>query len=371
MPDNRKAIHLTSVHSRYDTRIFLKECRSLAKYGYDVSFVVADGRGDEQRDGVHIYDVGTACNRLDRICNVTRRVFEKAKALDADIYHLHDPELIPIGIKLKKIGKQVVFDAHEDVPKQLLSKPYLNRVGKVLLSSIFSIYEAWACKKFDAVVTATPSIRDKFLVINGCTLDVNNFPMLGELSVDKIDWNNKKDEVCYIGGIATIRGIRQVVKAMAVVESDVKLQLGGRFSEKKVEVESKSEPGWRRVDELGFVSREGVREILARSVAGVVTFLPAPNHLDSQPNKMFEYMSAGVPVIASNFPLWREIIEGNDCGLCVDPLDPRAIAEAIDFFVKNPVRAEQMGRNGQSAVNKRYNWSVEERKLLDLYSSLV
>jgi glycosyltransferase involved in cell wall biosynthesis len=148
------------------------------------------------------------------------------------------------------------------------------------------------------------------------------------------------------------------------------LQLGGKFSEKETEAEVKSYAGWQLVDELGFVDRVGVKNILAHAVAGLVTFLPLPNHIDAQPNKMFEYMSAGVPVIASNFPLWREIIEGNDCGLCVDPLNPAAIAEAIDYLVNNPVRAEQMGRNGQRAVQERYNWTIEEKKLLELYSSL-
>jgi len=339
--------------------------------GYDVSLVVADGKGDEQRDGVNIYDVGRSKGRVDRIRNTTGSVFEKAKNLSADIYHLHDPELIPIGLKLKKLGKKVIFDAHEDVPKQLLSKPYLNRPLRVILSWAFRVYESWACKRFDAIVTATPYIRDKFLAINRKSTDINNFPLLGELAVGEVNWTLKKNEICYIGGIASIRGIRQVVKAMAVIKSDSRLQLGGRFSEQDVEVELKAQSAWCKVDELGFVSREGVRDVLARSVAGLVTFWPEPNHIDAQPNKMFEYMSAGVPVIASNFPLWREIIEGNDCGLCVDPMDPKAIADAIDFLLNNPARAEQMGRNGQRAVNVRYNWAIEERKFLDLYASLA
>jgi glycosyltransferase involved in cell wall biosynthesis len=257
------------------------------------------------------------------------------------------------------------------VPKQLLGKPYLNKISKMVLSNVFRVFETWACKKFDAVVTATPFICEKFLAINKNSVTINNFPMIGELAIEKIDWSHKKNEVSYIGGIAAIRGIAEVIKSMALVKTEAKLQLGGRFSEKQVEAAAKSDPGWVNVDELGFVSREGVRDALARSVAGLVTFLPAPNHIDAQPNKMFEYMSAGVPVIASNFPLWREIIEGHDCGLCVDPLNPIAIAEAIDFMVNNPERAEQMGRNGQRAVNDKYNWAVEEQKLLELYARLA
>jgi glycosyltransferase involved in cell wall biosynthesis len=109
---------------------------------------------------------------------------------------------------------------------------------------------------------------------------------------------------------------------------------------------------------------------LARSKAGIVTFLPAPNHIDAQPNKVFEYMSAGVPVIASHFPLWREIVEGNQCGLCVDPHEPEQIAEAIDYLLGHPDEARRMGENGMRAVQDRYNWAIEERKLRKFYEGL-
>lgn len=370
MPKIHKIVHLTSVHTRYDTRIFHKFCVSLACRGEEVIIVVADGKGDEVKNGVCVLDVGASKSRFDRICYAPTRVFDRAAVLNADLYHLHDPELIPIGLKLKRLGHRVIFDSHEDVPKQILGKPYLNKPTLWAIARTFAAFEAWACARLDGVIAATPFIRDKFLSVNPNTLDINNFPLLHELNPHTA-WADKPAEVCYVGGIAKIRGIQVVCAAMGQVQSGARLNLAGRFGDHALEQAMQALPGWQRVNALGFLGRTGVRDVLGRSMAGLVTFHPAPNHIDAQPNKMFEYMSAGIPVIASDFPLWREIIAGNDCGLLVDPLNPTAIAEAIDTLVTNPEMAQRMGENGRRAVEERYNWANEEQKLFAFYERIL
>jgi glycosyltransferase involved in cell wall biosynthesis len=365
-----KVCHLSSAHVRMDTRILNKQCFSLLKEGYDVTLVVADGQADEDLLGIKIVDVGKVPGRLDRILKTTKKVFTKAIELDADIYHFHDPELIPCGLKLKRMGKKVIFDSHEDVPKQMLSKPYLTPLVLRAISRIIAVYEGYAGRRIDAVVTATPYIRDKFLRLGARSVDINNFPIQSEFDLGG-PWDNKENEICYVGGISEQRGIKEIVTACSLAKTRVRLNLAGSFSSNELRKELIADDSWQCVNELGEVGRSGVKDVLFRSRVGLVTLHPIINYLDALPIKMFEYMSAGIPVIASNFPLWRSIIEETGCGLCVNPLDPLEIAEAIDTLIEHPDMAEEMGQNGRIAVAEKYNWEMEEKKLVSLYRSIV
>lgn len=345
-------------------------CRACTNFGFSTILVVADGKGSEFYDGIEIIDVGRSTGRIDRIVNTTRQIYKKALDLRADLYHLHDPELLPIGLRLKKAGYKVIFDSHEDVPLQLLAKSYLHPVLRSILSRLYRIYEASVCKKLDGIITATPFIRDKFACISERVQCVANYPILDELLTTD-DWGVKKKQVCYVGSVGRVRGIEQMCEAMQLVSPDVSLNLAGQFDESTLHHEVAAFKGWMRVNELGLLDRSAVQAVLNRSMAGLVTLHPIVNYMDALPIKMFEYMSAGIPVIASDFPLWREIIEGNDCGLLVDPMKPAEIAQAIDKLVSNPELAQRLGANGRLAVQSRYNWSTEEYKLFQFYEQIL
>jgi glycosyltransferase involved in cell wall biosynthesis len=363
--------HLTSVHPRLDPRIFVKECRSLSAAGFRVSLVVADGKGNEERDGVRICDVGRVAGRVRRVLFATRRVLKRALELDAQLYHLHDPELLLIAGQLMRAGKIVVFDAHEDVPVQIRGKPHLHPWVRPTISRAYEAFETRVSRKIAAIVTATPFIRDKFLQVNSNSIDVNNFPIPDELVSTDTRGDGSSRRVCYVGAISVSRGIREMVQAMNIVESDTKLVLCGKFENEQVQREVEAFDGWRRVDARGWLGRDAIRDVLSKGLVGLVTLHPQRNYIDAHPVKMFEYMSAGLPVICSNFPLWRSIVEGSDCGLCVDPEQPIEIAEAIDYLARNPARAMEMGENGRRAVEQRYNWPEEEKKLVELYARLT
>ena len=363
-----KVCHLTSAHPRNDIRIFHKECRSLASNGYKITLLVSDGLGNEFVDGINIIDVGlNNPGRLGRFIKTTRKVYKKAVEIDADIYHFHDPELILYAYLLIKRDKKVIYDAHEDLPRQILSKPYLSNFSKKFLSFFIEKVENIIASKFTAIVTATPYIKERFNQYNCQTIDINNFPLMAEL-FDSSSTNYKKNQVCYIGGISEIRGIEALIKACEKINGT--LVLAGKFYNQSLEKKIKSLAGWKNVDYRGFISRKEAKLILSESKAGIVTFLSVPNHINSQPNKMFEYMSAQLPVISSDFELWKSIIEGHNCGFCIDPLNHNDIASKINFIFNNDSVALNYGKNGREAIVNKYNWSIEEKKLLKLYKKL-
>ena len=361
-----KIVHLSSAHPDRDVRIFLKECCSLARRfpEAEVHLVLA-GVQERQEANVIIHSVPARTgSRLRRMWRTVNQVYQKAVALDGDLYHLHDPELLRIAPKLKKKGKKVIYDAHEDLPRQLLGKSYLPLKG--LFSQLFERYENRVVRRLDAVVTATPFIRDRFLEVNSKTVDVNNYPLLSEMTFDSS--KGERNHVCYIGGISRIRGISLLVEAMQFTQT--KLQLAGELSD-AYRMELSQSKGWQQVIPRGHVAREEALEIKKSAFAGLVTFLPFPNHINAQPNKIFEYLASGIPVIGSNFPLWKILLEDQKIGLCVDPENPKAIAEAIEYLRSNPEIAREMGERGKQLILEKFNWSVEEEKLVHCYKSLL
>jgi len=335
-----KVCHITTVHSPFDVRIFHKECKTLAKSGYEV-YLIAQHDKEEIVDGIHLIPLPIVRSRIRRMIYLPIRALKEALKLKANIYHFHDPELIPIGVLLKVFAKgKVIYDVHEDVPKQIMSKYWIPKKLRGIISFIVNLGE----KKFS------------FLL--------------------EVKGKEKKDDVfkiIYIGGLSKIRGISEVVKALEYVDSnkEVRLILCGKFSPIEYEKEVRNLKGFEKVDYLGWLEPDEVVNKLVDVDAGIVCLHPITNYVTALPVKLFEYMAAGLPVIASNFPLWREIVEGNNCGICVDPLNPKEIAEAIKYLIEHLDKAQKMGENGKKAVLEKYNWEKESEKLIKLYEDLL
>ncbi len=370
-----KVVHMTSVHSALDPRIFHKECRSLERAGFQVT-IIGPNPADMVSDRVTIKAISRGESRATRMTHTVWRIYQEAWRQRADVYHFHDPELIPVGLLLRARGKKVIYDIHEDLPKDILSKFYLPLWSRRLIAWMAEKVEGVACGHFSALVVVTPSIADRFRPLNSHTVIVHNYPYPKEIvfARESAPWETRRQSVAYVGGITAQRAIREMVHAMALLPESLgaKLELAGN------EIPDDAHPeqiyghrGWARIIHHGFLDQPSTFRLLHNVRAGLVLFHPEPNHLEAMPQKIFEYMGAALPLIASDFPLWRRILGNTGCGIFVDPLDPQAIADAIEYVLTHPIEAEEMGRRGQAAVLNQYNWDTEAEKLINLYSGLV
>lgn len=364
--------HMASNHEGLDTRIALKECVSLASSGYDTHLVITASEADVAKaaaSGVTVHALPQSPTRFARMFRHTWRCYRTARSVDATVYHFHDPELIPFGMWLRLWGRRVIYDVHEDYPRDILDKYWLPRWIRRPVASATSVLEYVAARWFFGVVAATPLIAQRFQRITRKSVNINNYPWPEEL-VSARTARPRKPQVCYVGNITRPRGLRAIVEALPRVP-EVTFALCGTFSEPGFEAELRALPGWAQVRFLGKVDRAGAREVMAESIAGLVTFLPIRSHLDAQPNKLFEYMSAELPVIASDFPLWREIVVDTKAGICIDPESPEAIAAAVRTLLDDPVTAANMGGAGRQAVLSTYNWPNEAAKLTRFYQGFA
>jgi glycosyltransferase involved in cell wall biosynthesis len=362
--------HLTSVHPVGDPRIFHKQCKTLASRGYDVGLIACHDRAEEL-EGVRIVPVGRPRGRLDRMTRVAWTVYRAAVRERADVYQFHDPELLWVGALLRLRGFRVVYDVHEDVPKQILSKPWIPRWARPPIARAVAVIEQLGARVVDGIVTATPTIARKFPA--GKTVVVQNFPEARFLRADGAvpPLAERADAFVYAGGLMAVQGVREMAQAFALLPDGMTGTVAGTFHTRELEAEIAATPGWRRVRYLGQVPRADVMRAIDGARAGVVLNHPTPNYVDAYPTKMFEYMARGLPVVCSNFPLWEGIVTAADCGLAVDPRDPEAIAAAIRRLNEEPELARRLGENGRRAIAERYNWEAELAKLEALYRAVA
>jgi glycosyltransferase involved in cell wall biosynthesis len=368
-----RVAHIANFHQPLDVRIFQKECRTLAQAGYEVHLIIRDPE-DSERDGVRFHALARNDERgkIGRIWSRLSGAYRIAKSLRADLYHFHEPELIVTGLLLRLGGAKVIYDVHEDAPEEAFSVTS-GRVKGWIRSQMMRMLEGLARVFLTGFVCATPHIARRFPPKK--TVTVRNLPLLSEFDdVGEVSpYESRPETMVYVGGIFAIKGVYELVQALEIVGKTrpVRLSLAGAFESPEFERALRQLPGWQYVDYLGWQSREEVARLLSESRLGAVTFQPKREYLVALPVKMFEYMAAGIPVVASDFALWREIVEATRCGRLADPSDPASLAQAILWLLDHPQEAAEMGRQGQRAVQNELNWETESQILLDFYQALL
>lgn len=365
---------ITSVHPPFDVRIFHKEAKSLVKAGYHVTLIVQHDK-EETVDGVNIINLQKPSNRIERMTKTVWSAFCKALKTNADAYHLHDPELMPIGFLLKLCGKKIIYDMHENLPKQINNKQWINPKLRHILSTVVR-FEERILLQGTPVIFAEHSYHNDYIWVKNYET-ILNLPLVDQL-IDLRSDSTVKDgfAIGYMGGVSNVRGSLTTLEALKVLKDDgisPRFECVGPMSEfHKNELLKKCEEyNLCNVTFHGYLPADKGWPVIGRCNVGLALLHPIPNYYESYPTKIFEYMAMGIPVIASNFPLYRSIIEDHKCGICVDPLDPQAIADVLNRLMDNPSEAKTMGARGRAAVEEIYNWDVESVKLLNFYKKVL
>ncbi|MBN2383616.1 glycosyltransferase [bacterium] len=365
-----KVCHMTSLHARYDTRIYHKMCRSLASNGYDVTLLVADRLQDELKDGIRIISTGfIPKNRVDRIINSKKIFIKKALELDCAIYHIHDPELIQIGLKLQKYGKRVIFDSHENVPGQISEKKWIPFPLRKIMAFCYKHYERYALTKLSGAIGARTTDYSRFSKYCKNVRIISNFPISLDINKTK---HKKMTTFSYAGGITQQWNHEIILTALDKVDAFYDLMGNGPDS---YLAKLKKMPGWKKVVFRGKVPSGEVRQAITESIAGIALLQYGKNTDMYQGNlsntKLFEYMNAGIPVICTDFKIWQDIINEYQCGICINPRDIDALIDAMTWILQHPEKALEMGKQGRKAIEQVYNWTTQENILLEFYSKIA
>ncbi len=366
-----KVCHLSTVHSKNDIRIFYKECRALAAAGYDVTYI-SQGTHDTITDGVRQLGTGNPPIRkkIKRMTSGSRSLIKAALKENADIYHIHDSELLRYVSALKKTGGKLVYDSHEHLPMQILEKEWLPPFLRRITSFFVGKYELRKVNKVDLIIVVADKTYERFADKGIDLVKIENLPIFSEFTDVTIDFNNKQKlrKICYSGSVWLERGLDTMCIAASGI-SDCILEIAGRIDHD--DPEGFIEDIGDNIFYSGYLTRDRVVKLYEESIAGLCLFKPYPNNMIDPPTKIFEYMAAGIPVIASNFKNITDVVEKHNCGICVDPMDITAIRQAMKHMLDNPKEAEKMGMNGRRAIEDRLNWESHSQTLLAAYDKMM
>lgn len=352
---------ITSAHSPFDIRIFHKEAKSLAGAGFDVTLIAQHDKV-EIIDGVKIINLEKPRSRIERMTLTVWSAFRKALAVDADIYHFHDPELIPVGLKLRRLGKKVIFDIHEDTRKQIVLKKYIPLPLRHLLSLAYAIYEDHACRKFSALVTPQDKMTLRYSALN-VTATVENFVDLSLHRSRELDFS--KPVLLHAGVLSPDRGLYNMINAAKQMSSDVMFYVAGPL------YENTDKTSLHPLVYLGMLDQKAIVDIYQKSNIGIILYNNVGQYSMAGAIKCYEYMANSMPVIMPNFGEWVCFNDIRQCGINVNVLDAESVAAAVSYLVSNPDKAKQMGNNGRRWVEMTCTWQVAFERLYSLYRCLL
>jgi len=371
MENKIKVCHVISGYFRNDPRIFQRQCKSILKAGYEVSILTNDDGPKEILDEINIYPCSRFWkNRIKIILFAKYQFFNKALEIDADIYQIHSPELISLGLELKRRGKIIIYDAHEDLPKHILEKDWIPPFLRKPISLIIDAYMKRALKKYDEIISPHSHVIDYLVNVNKNVTLVTNFAKFDySHNYDLSHYLSRDISICYSGTVYLHSNQEFILDAISNI-NNLKYQIVGFIDKNHIKKLSERK-GFEKLIFLDRIPWEELNDFYSKSLIGMVVIdykLNLGNKKGTYAvNKIFEYMQAGLPIICTDYDLWKEMVEKYDCGICVVPNNANQIEEAIRFFINNKERAYEMGQNGRKAVLLEYNWEAVEKKYIEIF----
>jgi len=370
-----KVCILTTTHQPYDTRVFHKEAKSLAKV-HDVVLIAPDDEAmSKEVGGVRIITIKKPESKL--LHPITMwRIFRAGFRQDCDVYHCHEPGSLFVCVILKVLKrKKLIYDAHEHYASLIASNTLFPQILRGFIEKICFVAELTLGRFADCIIVVRGDLETTFKKVNKNVKTIYVCPDLSFFPLTKV---NREDIVIYEGAVDIAkRGLDVFLTSLSLVSKKIErikyLVVGTipeddlSFSMEYLNQNNLAD----RFEYTGWVNYDTVFDYLRRAKIGVILLQPVYyNNIMGIPNKLFDCMAAGIPVVASKFPNITEIVEESNCGILVDPTDPQEVADAIIYLMEHPKEAEEMGSNGRRAVEEKYNWENMERELLQIYAEL-
>lgn len=361
-----RVVHLSTVHHSRDNRVVNKEARGLTEAGFDLTLVITAEH--DATDPVRVRALPAVSGRRARLTVSQRNAWRVLGELRPDVLQIHDPELVPLALRWRRRhGTRIIFDAHEDLVKQIDTKPYLSERARPLVRRVAQRLVSLA-DTFDAVIAATESVAANFS--NPRTVVVRNYPWLSDFAAPEVA--TIPGRVIYAGDLSEERKLSFMCDAIKVARNrvpDAHLSLAGRLLPGADAVLAAQPPGL--VDHVGLLAPAQLPEFMAQAQLGLVFLAPLPNYLESLPTKLFEYMGAGVAFVASDFPFWQQEFGSYDAGQFMPSDDPTAAGEQIARLLSQPDECRRLGDNGRRAVHEHLNFESQLPALVEVTEELL
>jgi glycosyltransferase involved in cell wall biosynthesis len=371
-PRSRLAI-VTTVHRWGDPRVFERNARAAVECGLEVhAFVPATGDPPlpqwAKEGDFHLHPLQMPQSRFERMrlaLGVTKYVLKYG---EFDAVHFHDPELIPamVWLSLSHPGVRILYDVHEELPLEVFSKAYIPGPIRPLASGFARLLWGLGTWRFHAFAPATEAIAAHWPPER--TRVVHNYPQgLFNLSRNGLEVNPNR--IVFIGALTHIHGVEEVLQSVSKLRQEnpqVRLELYGRLLDQPLQpaVDQAVREGW--CQHTHWLEPAELITKLSGAGVGLVPYHPLRDHLDALPTKIFEYMALGIPILASDFPLWRRIIQDENVGLCAAPT-VEGITQGLRLMMSDRARLQAWSVRAREIYQRQYRWEVEAENLRSLY----